>query len=221
MSIYSEYSEFRYLYPPRPESPISPDELDSISDGWIAQPKYNGSCAVVFINGHKDYQIFNRKREPLTLQKPIAYTELNDSDRYMVLCGEYLNKNKKGEDGQPFNHKFIIWDILVWKGLYLVGETLETRLRILIELFGSSRSMVTEGALHLYEHLHITKVENVFMAPSYTSHFKALYDEIIQTDLYEGLVLKKGPAKLELGFKEKNNHTWQVKARKETKNYIF
>ena len=221
MSIFSEYNDFKYLYPPRPESAIAPHELDYISEGWIAQPKFNGSCAVLFINGHKDYKLFNRHGEELTLQKPIPYTELNDSDKYMVLCAEYLNKNKKGEDGKPFNHKFIIWDILVWQGRYLVGETFEARLHLLINLFGCSRSSVTGDTLTMFEHLHTTRTENVYMAPSYTTKFKALYDDIIRTDLYEGLVLKKGSAKLDVGFKEKNNSTWQVKARKETRNYIF
>jgi len=221
MSIFSEYNDFKYIYPPRPELAISPDQLETITEGWIAQPKYNGSCAVLFINGHKDYKIFNRQGKELTLQKPLGYTDLNDSEKYMVLCGEYLNKNKNGEDGRPFNHKFIIWDILVWNGRYLLGESLEFRINILINLFGCNRSLVTKEGMILCEHLHTTRIHNVFMAPSYLNNFKKLYDEIVQTDLYEGLVLKKAAAKLEVGFREKNNTMWQLKARKETKNYTF
>lgn len=221
MSIFSEYRDFKYIYPPRAEAAINPEQLSDVGTGWIAQPKYNGSCAVVFINGRKDYKIYNRYAEELTLQKPINYIELNDSDQYMVLCGEYLNKNKKGEDGHPFNHKFIIWDILVWKGLYLVGQTFEDRLNILHQLFGTSRGYVTESGIAMFNHLHTTVVKDIYMAPSYLNNFKPLYNEIIQTDLYEGLVLKKAAAKLELGFREKNNTGWQVKARKTTKNYGF
>lgn len=221
MSIFSEYKDFKYIYPPRPESAIAPYMLKDIGEGWVAQPKYNGSCGVLFINGHKEYRIFNRHTEELTLQRPIQYTDLNDSEKYMVLCGEYLNKNKIGEDGNTFNHKFIIWDILVWKGEYLIGSAFEDRLIILYKLFGSSRGAVTEKGISIFNHLHTTQVENVYMAPSYQNNFMRLYDELIQTDLYEGLVLKKKAAKLELGFREKNNSGWQVKARKETKNYKF
>lgn len=221
MSIFSDYNTLTYIYPPRPEVTIDPELLDEVDDGWIAQPKYNGSCAVLFIKGQHSYKIYNRSAELLTNQRQINYTELNDSDKYMVLCGEYLNKNKMGEDGSPFNHKFIIWDILVWKGRYLVGETVESRLNILHELFGSSRSHVTGDGISMFSHLFITNVDNVLMAPSYLKDFKRLYDEISQTDLYEGLVLKKSSAKLEPGFKEKNNSSWQIKARKPTKNYHF
>src|SRR5579859_6691628 len=143
MSIFSEYNDFKYIYPPRPETAMDPALLDDTGPGWIAQPKYNGSCAVVFINGRKDYRIYNRHAERLTLQKPISYTALNDCDKYMVLCGEYLNKNKIGEDHNVFNHKFIIWDILVWKGQYLIGQTFEQRLVLLHALFGTSRAFVT------------------------------------------------------------------------------
>ncbi len=221
MSIFSAYNEFRYIYPPRAESAIDPTYLNNMGDAWIAQPKYNGSCAVLFIKGYEEYRICNRNGEPLTLQMPIRYTELNDSSKYMVLCGEYLNKNKIGEGGAPFNHKFIIWDILVWKGEYLVGKTVEERLHILYNLFGSSRGFVSDKGIALFNHLHTTQVKDVFMAPSYQNNFKGLYDELIQTDLYEGIVLKRKSAKLEVGSREKNNSAWQVKARKGTKNYSF
>ncbi len=221
MSIFNQYKTFKYIYPPRAETAIDPVHLDKIGEGWVAQPKYNGSCAVVFINGRHGYQIFNRYGENLSLQRPIAYQQLNDSDEFMVLCGEYLNKNKLGEDGKPFNHKFIIWDILVWQGTYLIGKTFEERLSILYNLFGSNRAQVGPNNFDFFNHLHTTPFENVYMAPSYQGRFAQLYAEIIETDLYEGLVLKKASAKLELGFREKNNAAWQVKARKTTKNYNF
>ena len=126
-----------------------------------------------------------------------------------------------GEANSIFNHKFIIWDILVWKGQYLIGQTFEQRLVLLHALFGTSRAFVTGKGITMFEHLHATGVDDVLMAPSYENYFKALYDEIVHTDLYEGLILKKAAAKLELGYREKNNSSWQVKARKPTKNYQF
>ncbi|SIO53907.1 ATP-dependent DNA ligase [Chitinophaga niabensis] len=221
MSIFSDYTEFRYIYPPRPEAAIAPALLKGFGEGWAAQPKYNGSCAVLFINGYRDYQLYNRRNEKLSLQNVIQYNLLNDSEKYMVLCGEYLNKNKFGEDGKAFNHKFIIWDILVWRGRYLIGETFENRLTLLHELFGSSRGYVSKNNMSIYNHLHTTQVENIFMAPAYLDGFCELYQDVAETDLYEGLVLKKANARLEPGFREKNNHSWQIKARKPTLNYKF
>jgi ATP-dependent DNA ligase len=223
MSIFSAYPAFRYLWPPRAEHCILPDQLTDVTEGdWLAQPKYNGSCSVLFLNGHTDYRLFNRHNEELTLQHPLAYNQLNDHDsKYMVLCGEYLNKNKKGEDNQPFNHKFVIWDILVHRGTYLLGRPVEWRMNLLYELFGTSRGVITDQSFTLFEHLMATKVKDVFLAPTYTKHFKALYDDLIKTDLYEGIVLKRANAPLELGIRENNNSAWQVKARKQTKNYNF
>jgi hypothetical protein len=48
-----------------------------------------------------------------------------------------------------------------------------------------------------------------------------LYAQIVDTDLYEGLVLKRKTAKLTFGLVEKNTNTWQIKCRKPTKNYDF
>lgn len=223
MSIFATYNKFKYLFPPRAETAMQPEELVKLNtDGWIAQPKYNGSCAVLFIDGRNAYHLYDRHKDKLTLQKPLDYTALNDSENeWMVLCGEYLNKNKKGEDGKGFNHKFIMWDILVHRGKYLIGRTVEQRLHLLHELFGSSRGVITDKSLSIFDHLIATKVTDVYLAPSYTNNFMRLFYEIKETDLYEGIVLKRANAPLEIGLKEKNNTTWQVKIRKPTKNYNF
>lgn len=221
MSIFPKYDQFKYIYPPRPEIAINSADLESLDSEWIAQPKYNGSCAVLIINGFKEYRLYNRTAGKLSLQKPLNYTALNDSKKFMVICGEYLNKNKKGEDGKPFNHKFIIWDILVWKSLYLIGETFENRLGILHRLFGTSSGQVTDQGISMFNYLHTTKVENVFVAPTYVNHLKLLYDSITKTELYEGLVLKRSTGKLQQGFNQRNNTEWQLKARRKTDKYPY
>jgi ATP-dependent DNA ligase len=138
----------------------------------------------------------------------------------MVLSGEFLNKNKKGEDGNPFNLKFVIWDILVYEGKYLLGRTTIDRLNLLEELYPCTRMMVGEK-IETMNHLCFTNYANVYKAPYYTKSFVMLYRSIVNTDLYEGLVLKRKSAKLTLGLNEKNNSDWQIKCRKPTKNYSF
>jgi hypothetical protein len=216
------YLNFNYIYPPRPEFKVPPDELYKFEgQEYLAQPKYNGSCCLVFTNGEKCY-VYNRHKNPMSNVSPnIDFNQLAKSNHWYVYAGEYLNKGKLGEDGTKLNDKFVIWDVLVWQDQYLVGETLADRLILLEEEYPSNRIRVSPDGVESYEHLCFTNVENVFKAPTYTAGFTKLYNEIVEVDLYEGLVLKKAHSKLNFGFNELNNNDWQVKCRKPTKIYKF
>jgi ATP-dependent DNA ligase len=217
-----KYTEYKYLYPPRPVQTTNHTEIGKYDNGqFIAQPKYNGTCCVAFIS--KDtVRIMNRHKGLITSNyNNIDFKGLHSGDGWMVLCGEFLNKNKKGEDGNSFNLKFVIWDILVYNSNYMLGSTLIERLELLERLFPSSTMIVSKDKINSYAHLCVTKYEGVFKAPTYVNMFQDLYQDIVDTDLYEGLVLKRKDAKLSLGLTEKNNNEWQIKCRKPTKNYDF
>jgi ATP-dependent DNA ligase len=126
-----------------------------------------------------------------------------------------------GESLAKEKDKFIIWDILVNDGEYLIGETLENRLLLLENLYTGSRTSIGENSIEIYEHLLTTSLKGIYKAPSYLNGFLDLYKSIVATDLYEGLVLKKLSSKLTYGLQEKNNTDWQIKFRKETKIYNF
>lgn len=55
----------------------------------------------------------------------------------------------------------------------------------------------------------------------FLKEYRIQKNELVKTDLYEGLVLKKIESKLTFGFNEQNNSDWQIKCRKETKIYNF
>jgi ATP-dependent DNA ligase len=217
-----KYNNFKYLYPPRPEVKIPPSDLDKLDTGqYIAQPKYNGSCCVVFTNG-KELHIYNRHKEPLSkYSSKIDFLNLAANNNWYVYAGEYLNKSKLGETGLNENDKFIIWDVLVWDNEYLIGQTLLNRLRLLEDIYPCERAVVKKSGLEMYEHLCCTEFTGIYKAPTYINNFKPLYDDVVKTDLYEGLVLKKIDSKLSFGFNTLNNQDWQVKCRKETKIYNF
>ena len=80
---------------------------------------------------------------------------------------------------------------------------------------------VSGSKLEHFEHLCMTNHKNIFVAPTYNRNFQVLYNSIVDTDLYEGLVLKRADAKLTYGLSEKNNNGWQIKCRKPTKSYKF
>lgn len=195
--------------------------LDTYDNGlYIAQPKYNGTCCVVFMN-EQEVIVMNRHKGMITSDySNIDFRCMYKPSGWMVLCGEFLNKNKKGEDNLSFNLKFVLWDILVYQDKYLIGYTFEERIKLIEKLFPCSKFSV-DDKLRMMKHLCFTSCKNIYVAPYYTEGFDKLFESIVETDLYEGVVLKRRNAKLTLGLNEKNNSEWQIKCRKPTKNYQF
>jgi ATP-dependent DNA ligase len=129
----------------------------------------------------------------------------------MVVTGEYMNKSKKDGNGKTFDGCLVLFDILVHKGQYLTGTSFLERAELLDSLF--------PGVEH---DGYIYKVsENIYRVKNFTTNLKAVYDEISRIDMYEGLVCKKPTGILEDGLRAANNVGWQIKARKETKNYTY
>ena len=208
------YNRFKYLFPPRPENKISIDYLNDFDNGqYLAQPKFNGSCAVIFIKGNECH-VWNRHKEDHIAHYKLEDSEicaLNKTDDWMVLTGEYMNKSKKDANGETWNHKLVIFDILVYKGEELVRTTFQERVELLDEIFGT-----VDFDKYMYK-----ISENVYRVKTFYSDFVNTWNEIIKIDMLEGLVLKKIDTPLERGIKEKNNTSTQLKCRKSTLNYLF
>lgn len=208
------YSKFKYMFPPRPEYIISPDQLYKYETTYLAQPKLNGSCCLIFIKQDEIRNFGRHQNEKLTgfKLKPEELKILNcGNSEWNVIVGEYMNKNQNGIDGKPWNHKFVIFDILVHNGEYLLGSTLEERIKLLDELFGTTD-----------ENEYLFKVsENIYRVKTFSDNFLERWNKITQIGMLEGLVLKKPNAKLERGLSEKNNTLWQSKCRKNCKLYRF
>ena len=210
------YPNFQYIYPPRPKQKCKAESLPIYDETgfFVAEAKLNGSCGVLYMNG-KDIFLYNRHGELMTNTQTLDYESLYRGHGWMVLCGEYLNKNKKGWDGEPFNHKFVIWDILVYDGEYLVGKTKEERMVLLNEIYYHDISQTITG-----EWMEEIDTDLYLIAPI-EGDFKLFWEDIVKIDIYEGFVLKRLSAKLEHGYNENNNSSWQIKCRKPTKNYTI
>ena len=211
-----QYNSYQYIYPPRPEAKITPALVSKYDNGeYAGQPKYNGSCAVIFLNDEGFCKIMNRHNESFSKGKiKIEELDLKSLFRgtgFMVLTGELLNKSKIGEDGKVFNQKLIIWDILVFNSEYLVGKTFDERMNLLNNLYPTKNK--------LGNHILDIGIKGVYKAPLYYSAFDNVYNDLIKTDVYEGFVLKRRAAKLEFGLHSANNTKWMIKVRKPTKNY--
>ena len=210
-----KYASFRYIYPPRPKNPIPNTELSFWDNGsLIAQPKLNGSNCLIFTNGEKHIAM-NRHNGRMTnfqIKDEEIAALYKGTGGWTVLNGEYMNKSKQDETRSAFNHKFVIFDILVDDGDYLVGKTFEERIAILDSMFGQEDSEKD----YLYG-----ISENVYRVKSYMNGFNMLYDRLTPIDMIEGLVMKRKNARLEMGNTELNNVKSQIKCRKETKNYKY
>lgn len=209
------YNKFRYIFPPRPKNAIPVDELNFWDNNTLlSQPKLNGSNSLIFTNGEKVI-VMNRHNQTLTNVR-VTTDEIKSiykgNGEWMVLNAEYMNKSQNDETGKPFNHKFVIFDLLVLEGNYLVGTTFEQRVAVLNDLYGQ----VDCEKEHLYG-----ISENIYRVKSYNGGFLDLYNDLIKIDMYEGLVMKRKNAKLELGTSENNNTKSQLKIRKVTKNYKY
>jgi ATP-dependent DNA ligase len=210
-----KYNKFRYVYPPRPRNAVSPEDLNYYDNGdFLCQCKLNGSNCVIFTNG-EDFFVMNRHKQRLTNFK-ITKEELSEIYRgdgeWMILNGEYLNKSKDDENGEVFNHKFVIFDILAYNGEYLIGSTFSERIQLLDEIYGK----IDSDKDYLY-----SISDDVYRVKSYERDFKKIFDELTPIDMIEGLVMKRSNAKLELGATELNNVKSQLKCRKATKNYKY
>jgi hypothetical protein len=210
-----KYSSYRYIYPPRPKNAIPNTELDFWDNGsLLAQPKLNGSNCLVFTNGEKLIVMsrHNGRLSNFQLKDEEIKSLYKGTGGWTVLNGEYLNKNKMDESRKAFNHKLVIFDILVSDGDYLIGKTFEERIALLDAMFGQNEC--EKGYLYGIS-------ENVYRVKSYQNQFNMLYDLLTPIDMVEGLVLKRKTARLEAGTSELNNVKSQIKCRKSTLNYKY
>lgn len=211
---YQPYKNFKYMYPPRPEYVVSPDQLYKYENTHIGQPKLNGSSCLIFIKGN-EFKYYNRHGKPSVAHFKLKIKDLEvlncKNDNWNVIVGEYMNKSQTGIDGKPWNHKFVIFDILVYNGEYLLGSTFEERVKLLDDLFGT-----TSENEYLYK---ITDI--IYRVKSFRDNFSDRWNNLTNIGMFEGWVLKKPQAKLERGLTEKNNMLWQLKSRKPTLNYKF
>lgn len=210
-----KYDKYKYIFPPRPKNKIHPEFIIEYSDGkYIGQPKLNGSNCVIFTNGIKeDTYIMNRHGEKMSRFEieDIHNIHVGEKGLWMVINGEYMNKSKKDHNRKNFNHKFVIFDILVYNNEYLLGSTFEQRVKILDQLYG--KEDFTD---------FLWRISNdVYRVKSFDVDLEDVYSKLTKIDMFEGLVIKRKNGKLKNGRTSMNNHMTQLKVRKPTKNYTF
>lgn len=185
-----------YRYPPRPEKAIPVDLIQFYENmNWIAQRKLNGSCTVIGVNSKGNPTFWNRHNEVHKAWTPtehiIEYFK-QYPDSYFI--GELLHNKHSSVKNTMY-----LFDFIKLNDKDYVGSKLKERLNILSEM---------------------PKTENLWIAKTYTSKFRDLFDEQ-QTDIDEGIVLKNPEATLKPCIKDGMNANWQIKVRRLTKNFGF
>jgi ATP-dependent DNA ligase len=209
-----EYSTFKYIYPPRPATKAPATGLSTYERmGFIAQPKLNGYCAVLFTDG-ESVKIMGRHNNVFSreLIDRDHLRRLHKGSGWMVLVGEYMNKSQRDGQKKLFDGVFVIFDILVHNGQHLVKSTFIERQRLLDKLYGDGE-----------DHDDFTTFisPSVYRAKNFTADFDKLWKKATTVQMYEGFVLKRPSGILENGLREANNTGWMVKIRKPTKNYSY
>ena len=208
------YTEFQYLFPPRPEHVLSSDRLGWYEkEGWHAQYKKNGTCTIVAMGpdsgGGIEFVAMNRHKElhkawQLTADVKEGLLRLLPHNHWTVLVGEILHNKTPTIKNTIYFH-----DILVMNSEYLLDTTFAQRQIWLASLLPSK--------VEAYSHYAVT--EHIWRAKLLTKDLAKHFTSITNQTIDEGLVLKKPDAKLKMCDSEKTNSGWQAKVRYAKKNY--
>ena len=207
-----QFASYTYLWPPRPERAIPREMLGFYQKrGWIAQAKMNGTCNVLAVAPDKSLKCMSRHQDEHKLWKPTeassAAFEALPGKGWYVFVAELLHSKVEGLRDTNFVH-----DVLVNDGEYLVGKTFVERQNILRSLFLKGGEAETES--------HVVVTPHTWLAKNRLANFDAFYDSLDKVE-HEGIVLKDPNAPLVLCSRQGANANWQVKSRRQHKNYSF
>lgn len=184
------YTKYSFLWPPRPENPIPNQMIDSyFAKGYVAQVKKNGTNNPIFLG--PDYTIFktrineDHKNWSPNSDHKMFFKELGTRiGSHNVFCSELIHNKTK-----TVKNVIFIYDILVYKGMHLVGKTFLERQKILDEIF-------TKEFGDEYSHTIIG--DGVWRAKNFTNN--AIWEKL-NFEVDEGLVLKNPTSTLKPCYK--------------------
>jgi len=202
-----DYTEYQYLWPPRPETKIAPTMLGFYQKrGFLAQKKKNGTCTVIFARGNE--VIFKtRHNDDHKMWSPQAdhIKFFSGSQGWNIFVAELLHSKVTGGP----KHELYIHDQLVNDGFSLVGKTFAERQAMLLARFPGGKSESDQYRI----------ADRITLAKNFAGGFSTLFGQLGAED--EGLVLKDPKAVLRACLKPDSNKGWQVKCRIAHANYSF
>ena len=206
------YTEPKFLYPPRPVNKVLPGLLSFYEmRGYWAQIKKNGTCSILGVGPCGEIYTMGRHAEPHKSWKPSEESLKPFKDRanghWRVYVVEVMDAKTPSIKDTIYIH-----DIIVDNGFILEGTTFAKRQEYLQKIFPVRYA----GGLG-YEKI----TEKVWLATVIKENFKLVFNNIKDPKVDEGLVLKDPNGKLKPMWRENTNTGWQVKCRHPHKNYGY
>lgn len=209
-----KFTEWNYMFPPRPDSAIPPSMLGYYEKReWLAQYKKNGTCTIIGISPEKEFIAMNRhadfhKTWQLTDHIKEELARLFKEKKWFVLCAEIMHLK-----GPAIKDTIYIHDMLVWKSEFLFDSTFLERAQMLDE------RLITN--VESQSHYVCDSEGKIWFAKRFDKDFKGVFSSIKNTKIDEGLVLKDPEGKLRFCDSPDANSYWQVKCRHKSKGYAF
>lgn len=221
------YTEFKYLYPPRPASKIPFDLKSPVLQAWakqtdvLGQIKGNGSRNIIFIDPDDRIQMWGRHKElhksftppesMLAAVRALPYPK----GTWNVLDSELLHLKTT-----TIKNTLYLYDVLVWKGEYLLGQT-----------YAERYAHIQAWNLPPFPLDKMPRINDRIMAaqnytPDQWGEVAKVIDfrkPLLPGEALEGLVLKRAgnSSALKPGFIVENNGSWMCRIRKPHKNAQF
>jgi ATP-dependent DNA ligase len=203
----------RTLYPPHPSLKISCHNLDKYekTNNWIAQRKFNGTNVLINISPDKKIGMLTRhghapKNFVLSSSHIEQLLSLNlEGNKEYWFNGELLDSKTKSKE---YKEKIILFDALQAGEYFIRKPTQIDRLKILSEICRNPSELEPNKGIAL----KIT--ENIWLAESWENDFAKHYEEFLNLDEIEGLILRKKDSFLTDFGSKKYDVSWILKCRK-------
>lgn len=202
----------KILFPPHAHIRIPSFRLPEYENSkkWIAQRKFNGTNILIYISRDKKVNILTRhgtipKLFSLTKSHIDQILSLNlESDKDYWLNGELLDHKTKSED---YKGKIVFFDILQ-AGRYFIRNPNQIERLELLKNICRNPSVLEKNGIAL-------QISNdIWMAEYWTNNFLLHYEEFLNRDEIEGLILRKSSSFIDNFGQKEYDVPWIVKCRK-------
>lgn len=211
-SVLRSYDSGRFITPPltKRETPPSMLPFWETEMRWWAEAKKEGTHSLIAVSPDKELTAWTRLGEPhklwsWTSGSAAAFKRLPGRGWYLI-DAELMHSKGGGVRDTNFVH-----DVLVDDGVYLIGDTYQTRYERLLNLFvrtehgfDGPKSAADRAAFVVDGHTQVAKVYKQ------GSDFAGLFKDLVASPTNEGIMLKDPQGKLTLSHKVE----WMVKCRK-------